>query len=94
MPSRPPLHRPLGWHKPPPKITDPFYQTQAWRKTRAFVLARDGYRCAICGLCGANVAHHIIERTDGGSDDPSNLQAVHAGCHSRAHATARGQHHE
>lgn len=48
--------------------------TRAWRKLRAWVLVRDGYRCGYCGD-SANTVDHVIPRIDGGSDDPANLVA-------------------
>ena len=87
----PPVHRPPGW-SPPVKRTDPYYLTAEWRAVRAYVLRRDGGICLRCGLPGANTVHHTIERRDGGSDDPSNLESVHRGCHNRAHPDKGGLH--
>jgi 5-methylcytosine-specific restriction protein A len=59
----------------------------AWDKLRARILKRDGYvcRCAECReldrLRPAHDVDHIIQRADGGSDDPSNLQAINRECH-------------
>ena len=53
----------------------------AWRPTRTLVLARDGWRCKHCTQ-PANVVDHIEPIAHGGSDDPSNLQALCAGCNS------------
>jgi 5-methylcytosine-specific restriction endonuclease McrA len=91
MPAMPPRHRPAGW-RPAVKRTDPFYQSRGWQQTRAYVLRRDGGVCQRCGLPGADTAHHIIERKDGGSDDPPNLEAIHRRCHNRAHPTKGGSH--
>lgn len=88
MPTRPPQHHPAGY-KPVPRVrtdkADQFYGTSAWRKVASAVIARDGGRCALCGKYGATTAHHRRERRDGGSDDPSNLEAVHGACHNRLH---------
>ena len=51
----------------------------AWRPTRTLVLARDGWRCRDCGA-PANVVDHITPIAHGGSDHPSNLQALCAAC--------------
>lgn len=91
MPLMPPRHRPLGW-RPLVKRREPFYGGSEWRAVRAFVLARDGGVCQRCGLPGANTVHHKIERKDGGSDDASNLEAVHARCHGRLHPEKGGKH--
>src|ERR1700730_6632922 len=48
MPIKPPTFRPPGWTPAPNKrreAHDPYYGTQAWKRMRARVLERDGYRC-------------------------------------------------
>jgi 5-methylcytosine-specific restriction protein A len=56
-----------------------------WKRTRKFVLSRDGHRCRIAfvGICIglASEADHIIPVTRGGTDHPSNLQAACRPCH-------------
>ena len=55
-----------------------------WRKVRALVLERDRGVCHICHQLGADQVDHLTSRARGGSDDPSNLAAVHAHpCHQR-----------
>ena len=65
--------------------TDRSYGTQAWRKTALSIIWRDRGICSICGKPGADTAHHVIEKRNGGSDDPSNLKAIHRSCHNKAH---------
>lgn len=52
--------------------------TRAWRRTRAGVLARDGYRCQVQleGVCTgrATCVHHTLGRAVSG-DDPRYLVA-------------------
>lgn len=56
--------------------------TRAWRKLRAYVLARDSYRCQIklpgCTSAATHV-HHTLGRAVTG-DDPRYLQAACAHC--------------
>lgn len=55
---------------------------------RELVLKRDGFRCRQCGLrCQRQDAdvHHLIPRSLGGSDDPSNLITLCDGCHATHH---------
>lgn len=50
------------------------------QRLRVMVLTRDRGVCWLCGLNGATTVDHIVPRSHGGSDDPSNLAAAHAGC--------------
>lgn len=55
---------------------------------RDIVLSRDGCRCRECGIsCRREDAdvHHLIPRSLGGSDDPSNLVTLCDGCHAAFH---------
>ena len=55
---------------------------------RDLVLDRDEYRCRECGCeCRREDAdvHHLIPRSLGGSDDPSNLVTLCDGCHAAFH---------
>lgn len=51
---------------------------------REYVLRRDKFKCSICGSIRNLEIHHIISRSQGGSDDPENLITL---CH-RHHVTA------
>lgn len=66
------------------------------KETRAFVLDRDGYTCQMCGAV-AGEPHpddngrvtrlhlgHIIDKSMGGTDDPSNLRALCSVCNEGA----------
>ena len=55
-----------------------------WREIRDRFLA-DHPQCARCGK-PATVAHHVVRKRASGSDDPSNLLALCASCHSSLHA--------
>lgn len=57
--------------------------THAWRKVRALVLARDGYRCQLRleGICTtiADQVHHTVAREISG-DDPAHLVSACRAC--------------
>jgi 5-methylcytosine-specific restriction endonuclease McrA len=48
-----------------------------WGRTRRRVLRRDGGICYVCRKPGANQVDHIVPASAGGSDDDSNLAAIH-----------------
>ncbi len=59
-----------------------------WRRTRESVLRRDKFRCVECGKpCTRAEAdiHHLMPRSAGGSDEPSNLVTLCDGCHAAHH---------
>lgn len=53
--------------------------TSAWRRVRAQVLKRDGYRCRLCGAPATHV-DHIVPVREGGTDEPVNLPALCERC--------------
>jgi 5-methylcytosine-specific restriction endonuclease McrA len=53
--------------------------TYAYRKVRAKVLKRDGYRCVYCGK-PATTVDHVKPHSRGGTDDEANLVAACATC--------------
>lgn len=60
--------------------------------TKAKVLDRDGYKCHICKTKKHGIkleVHHIIFRSNGGSDDESNLITLCHDCHVSLHEYAR-----
>lgn len=62
------------------------------KETRAVVLERNGYTCQMCGLAAGDkdpfspnrtirlTMGHIIDKSKGGGDDPSNLRAICTNC--------------
>ncbi len=56
-----------------------------WEKLRLVVLAGDGFMCRVCMARGrptpATQVDHIVPKARGGTDDPSNLQAICEDCH-------------
>lgn len=74
----------------------PAFSRAVSKETRAFVLERNGYTCQMCGAA-AGETHpydptrrvrlhigHIIDKSKGGSDDPSNLRAICSVCNEGA----------
>lgn len=59
-----------------------------WQSIRKVVLARDENTCVSCGKVPATSeadVHHVIPRSAGGLDDPSNLITLCDGCHAARH---------
>ena len=52
-----------------------------WRRTRGYVIRRDGFRCVLCGAVGPLEVDHILSVARGGSWEPSNLQTLCKACH-------------
>jgi hypothetical protein len=55
--------------------------------TKAYVLARDNYTCNICKKKNTSLhIHHIIFRSEGGSDEQENLITLCKSCHDKLHS--------
>jgi 5-methylcytosine-specific restriction protein A len=56
-----------------------------WRRLRERILQRDSYVCQACAREGrTQIAHevdHVVNIAAGGTDDPSNLEAICTDCH-------------
>jgi 5-methylcytosine-specific restriction protein A len=86
--------------KPTPALKEPRTLKQRVhripRHVRAMVLARDNMTCRWCKRPGGALdPHHILRRSQGGTDDQANLVSLHRLCHSYVHehpaeAKARG----
>lgn len=74
----------------------PAFERAISKETRAYVLDRNGFTCQMCGAV-AGEPHpydptrktrlhigHIIDKSKGGSDDPSNLRAICSICNEGA----------
>lgn len=74
----------------------PSFERVISKETRAFVLDRNGFTCQMCGAA-AGEPHpydqsrktrlhigHIIDKSMGGSDEPSNLRAICSACNEGA----------
>lgn len=74
----------------------PAFERGISKETRAFVLDRNGFTCQMCGISAGepNPADqgrrarlhigHIIDKSMGGTDDPSNLRAICSACNEGA----------
>ena len=74
-----------------PDITNGMYQKgkmYGYENTKAYVLARDNYKCQSgkSGCVNELHVHHIKFRSNGGSDNPSNLVTLCAKHHKQLHA--------
>ena len=75
------------------KIRDPEVEGEEYQQgeqfgyenVKAYVKARDGFRCRSCGARDHLEVHHIRQRKDGGSDSPDNLVTLCHGCHRAWH---------
>lgn len=78
---------------------EPAFAREISKETRAFVLDRNGFTCQMCGAV-AGEAHpydtsrktrlhlgHIIDKSQGGTDDASNLRAICSVCNEGASNT-------
>ena len=76
-------------------VTSPVQaQSPEWTKVREGVLLRDNHRCVECGVqCGRADAdvHHLLPRSAGGTDEPSNLVTLCDGCHAAHHPKLAGR---
>lgn len=74
----------------------PAFERTISKEARAFVLDRNGFTCQMCGAV-AGEAHpyeksrktrlhigHIVDKSQGGKDDPSNLRAICSVCNEGA----------
>jgi hypothetical protein len=56
-----------------------------WDRLRETILQRDEYLCVACRKTGvltaARTVDHILPKSEGGSDDPANLQSLCKPCH-------------
>lgn len=79
-----------------PDLGSPAYRSWGYQKgtnygfynTKAYVLARDGYTCQCCKGKHKDSkleVHHIVFRSNGGSDDESNLITLCHTCHRALH---------
>jgi hypothetical protein len=73
-----------------PDITNEQYQQgvqYGFENAKAYVLARDNYKCQSgkTGCCNKLHVHHVVFRSKGGSDTPSNLKTLCEKHHTSLH---------
>ena len=62
-------------------------QKKGFENTKRYVFWRDNYTCQHCGKSNTVLnAHHIIFRSNGGTDRPDNLITLCEDCHKKLHA--------
>jgi ATP-dependent DNA helicase RecQ len=69
-------------------------QSPDWTNVRDAVLRRDGFKCVECGTpcdAGESDVHHLLPRSAGGTDEPSNLVTLCDGCHAAHHPKLAGR---
>lgn len=73
----------------------PAFERDISKETRAYVLDRNGFTCQMCGIAAGDThpfdgrktrlhIGHIIDKSMGGTDDPSNLRAICSVCNEGA----------
>lgn len=61
-------------------------QQKNFYNVKAYVLHRDGYQCQKCKTKKGKLhVHHIVFRSNGGTNTPSNLITLCEGCHEKLH---------
>ncbi|WP_231359841.1 HNH endonuclease [Escherichia coli] len=79
-------HRNEGWqeHQRGQSRHERGYGT-SWDKLRPLILGRDKHLCMNCQRAGriapATTVDHIVPKSRGGTDDPSNLESLCWPCH-------------
>lgn len=68
------------WEKRRGKTTERF--GSGWESISKQVIKRDRGICHLCGQPRADTADHIVPRSKGGDNHPSNLRAAHRSCNS------------
>jgi 5-methylcytosine-specific restriction endonuclease McrA len=81
-------------------VRDAVFKRNVSKETRAWVLERNGYTCQMCGVAAGDpdplggsrtvrlTIGHIIDKSKGGDDSPSNLRAVCTNCNEGLQNTA------
>jgi len=71
----------------PRAVGRPAASLAEWKEIRQAVLARAGWRCQACGVRRRLDVHHVMKRSQGGSDfDLDHLVALCRWCHNQTDA--------
>lgn len=83
-------HQSEEWRKQNARRPSPAEQgyDARWRKISDRFVA-DHPICQRCRRAPSKIAHHILRKSKGGSDDPFNLMALCPMCHAQVHAAAK-----
>ena len=79
-------------------MSDPLYNTKAWQRMRASILARDNHICQYCledgTLTPATTVHHIkfLDKYPELGMETDNLISVCTDCHARIHRRRKPKH--
>ena len=78
----------------PPQQADYSFAKSISQRVRAHVLERNGYTCQMCGIGAGDTDDkgqlarlhigHVVDRSHGGSDEPSNLRGLCSACNQGA----------
>ncbi len=75
------------WAGAPRALGRPAASVAEWKAIRQQVLARAGWRCQVCGVRRRLDVHHMVKRSQGGSDfDLDQLVALCRWCHDQTDA--------
>lgn len=72
-------HKPKAWQSTKGSAHSRGYGAH-WRRLRALILTRDPI-CKACSRRPSNQVDHVVPKSQGGSDDPTNLRGICDGCH-------------
>jgi ATP-dependent DNA helicase RecQ len=87
-------HRGPNWGPPIKMLRSSSAVSADWANIRETVLRRDNYKCVECGTPCRSVeadVHHLLPRSTGGTDEPSNLVTLCDGCHAAHHPKLAGR---
>ncbi len=82
------------------KLTNPSVYSTGYQEgkqkdfynVKQYVLHRDGYTCKKCGQANCKLeVHHILFRSNGGSDSPDNLITLCSSCHEKLHLSTTAE---